>query len=937
MKKTTSSLITLFISLVIFAQGEANIWYFGENAGLNFNNCSPFAIIDGELNTIEGCSTFSDANGNLLFYSDGTTVWNKNHTIMPNGNDLLGNPSSSQSAMIIPKPGSSTIYYLFTVGAETQSAGEPGFNNYVIDMDEDTGLGDIIEGPIDLSQGRFRDWTEKVAAVKGAENGTFWVLSYAPGRFYAYKVTSDGIASSPITSSAFWANDRRGYLKISPNGTKVAIAHQADGAFLTYDFNDNTGRVTNELALPLITEGNKPYGVEFSANSKKLYVHASNDAFNSLLDDNPTDPTHISTLFQFDISLASDFAIINSRKIIHTGELFRGSLQLGPDRKIYRSLARSYTEGIPLLGVIESPENDGVACNYQHATVGLLGRFSTQGLPPFIASIFSQVQIIAESSNGTQTNINNGETVEICIGDSISLFTESLSGTASYEWYYNGGRVPISTNEILTLNNITSADIGDYSLVVEHIDLCGNTNTLESEFIINVLDPPIVQSPITFKNCDEDGNPDGFTDFNLQEASIAIIPGNTSLVSITYHLTFNDADNGTNFINPIINNSVACVVYARVENATGCYSISEVNLETSTTSFPANYNGESLETCDTDAINDGLYIFDLSQVSNNIINQFPNPNLSVHYYRNLNDAELEQNEISQLYKNETPFSQTLYVRVESDINGNCFGIGPYVTLTVYLLPEFEVIPEEIICTNLTIPVILESFNPQGMYSYSWTGPNGFTSSLPITTTSSAGEYTVTASNIASNGTICESLPRTINVRESSAATITLNDITITDDSLNNSIVINNSNNNLGTGDYIFSLDYEFGPYQESPIFENVSLGIHTLYVLDENNCGLTSIEVYVIGFPDFFTPNNDNINDTWRILGVNKMFYPETSVQIFDRFGKILAIIDGVSEGWNGIYNGEKLPESDYWFKAKIINIDGTIRNKKGHFSLIRR
>lgn len=942
MKKTTIIIIiiiTIFISHTLFAQGEANIWYFGENAGLNFNNCSPFAITDGELDTFEGCSSFSDANGNLLFYSDGTTVWNKNHEVMPNGTDLLGNPSSSQSAMIIPKPGSNTIYYLFTVGAETPGDEEPGFNYYTVDLELDNGLGDIVNGPIDLSEGRFRDWTEKVAAVKGAENGTFWVLSYAPSKFYAYKVTDNGVAISPITSSAFEANDKRGYLKISPDGTKVAIAHQADGVFLVYDFNDITGRLTNELELPLITEGNKPYGVEFSANSEKLYVHASNDAYIQFSDDNPTDPTHISTLFQFDISLSSDAAIISSRAIIHTGELFRGSLQLGPDRKIYRSLARSYTEGIPLLGVIENPENNGISCNYQHASVGLLGRLSTQGLPPFIASIFSQVQIIAESSNGDQTNINNGETVELCSGDNISLFTESLNGTTTYEWFYNGSRFPFSTDSTLLFNNITTADNGNYSLIVEHTDLCGNTNTLESEFVINVLDIPVIQSPIIFKNCDEDGDPDGFTDFNLEEANNAITYGDTSL-TVTYYLTFNDADTESSAISPSpFNNSFISTVYARVENSAGCHDVSTVNLQVSTSAFPAGYIGESIETCDTDEINDGLHLFDLSQTSSNIISQFPSPDLSVHYYKTLSDAELEQNKIplDQPYMSETPFSQTLYVRVESDINGDCFGIGPYVTLTVYPRPEFEVTPEAIICTNLFSFATLETFNPQETYSYNWTGPNGFSSNLPITTTNISGEYTVIATISAPNGDICESFPRTISVRESSIATIDLDDVTITDDSTNNTIVINNSNNNLGIGNYIFSLDYQFGPYQESSIFENVSLGIHTIYVLDKNNCGLASLEVSVIGFPKFFTPNNDNINDTWRILGVNERFYSATTVQIFNRFGKILALIDGTSEGWDGIYNGEQLPETDYWFKAKIIDVDGVIRNRKGHFSLIRR
>lgn len=928
-----------FCTLTSLAQGEANFWYFGENAGLNFNDCTPQAITDGELNTIEGCSTFSDPDGNLLFYSDGSTVWNRNHQVMPNGQNMLGNASSSQSAMIIPKPGSSNIYYIFTVGAETiTEGGEYGFNYYVIDMEAEAGLGDVIEGPYDLSQGRAHDWTEKVAAVKGAQSGTFWVVSYVPNEFVAYKITSDGVASTPIKSSAYGASDRRGYLKLSPDGTKLAVAHQADSAFLLYNFNSETGKVTNELNLPLITEGNKPYGVEFSANSEKLYVHASNDAFNALSDENPTDPTHISTLFQFDTSLGSNSAIVNSRTIIHEGNLFRGSLQLGPDRRIYRSLAKSYTEGIPQLGVIENPEEDGTDCNYNHASIGLLGRNSTQGLPPFIASIFLQVQVIAENSSGQQTQINDGEVVNVCQGDDISIYSNELEGFSRFTWYFNGNPTPISMDPVLNFTNISAADNGTYTLSIYHTDICGNIITLESQFTIDVQDYPTVLSPVVLSNCDEDGVADGFTNFNLEEINDIITIGNSNLL-ISYHLTYHDADNQLNAIDQSsFNNSIANVVYARVKNAAGCHAVATVNLEVSTTAFPTSYSGEILQSCDNDDISDGLTTFDLSGMESLFLSQFPpNPNLSVHYYRNSSDAHLEVNEIPQNvpYMSETPYTQTLYVRVENDLDEACFGIGPYLTLNVFPRPEFEVEPEIIMCTNLTSFTTISAFNPQGIYSYLWTGPNGFTSNNPTTTVTEGGIYTVVASSVAPNGDICESFPKTVNVIESSVAQIDYDDVLITDDTANNTITI--LRDNLGPGDYEFALDYEFGPYQDSSIFEDVSIGIHTIYVNDKNGCGLTSLEVSVIGFPKFFTPNNDGFNDTWRILGVNDRFYSASTLQIFNRFGKILAIIKPSDQGWDGNYNGYKLPEADYWYKAEIIDDQGNIRNKKGHFSLIRR
>ncbi|MDP6923091.1 MAG: hypothetical protein QGH06_09000, partial [Lutibacter sp.] len=386
------SLVLLFSIPNAYGQKEANFWYFGENAGLDFNNGGPIPLDDGQLNTREGCSSFSDANGNLLFYSDGSTVWNKDHGVMPNGTNLKGNASSSQSAMIIPKPGSNSIYYLFTVGADFDND-DYGFYYYTIDMDADSGLGDVIAGPVDLNDGNASAWSEKVAATRGADCETYWVLSYVSNSFYAYKVDNSGVLSgTPVISNVAYdsGDSRRGYLKITPNGEKIAIAHMREGGLLVYDFDKSTGLVTNEISLPLTGgNGTEPYGAEFSANSEKLYVHASNDHY---VDGNEPWSDHWSSLYQFDVGLPTPAAIQASIKLIDDRNLYRGALQLGPDRKIYRSLSATYQSGVAALGVIEEPENDGLACNYQHAAINLAsGTLSTQGLPPFISSIFSQI------------------------------------------------------------------------------------------------------------------------------------------------------------------------------------------------------------------------------------------------------------------------------------------------------------------------------------------------------------------------------------------------------------------------------------------------------------------------------------------------------------------------------------------------------------------
>ncbi len=97
--------------------GEANTWYFGEFSGLSFNTDPPTALDNGALNTNEGCASISNSDGNILFYTDGLTVYNKLHNVMQNGNDLLGDISSTQSAIICPYPGNTDLYFIFTVDA----------------------------------------------------------------------------------------------------------------------------------------------------------------------------------------------------------------------------------------------------------------------------------------------------------------------------------------------------------------------------------------------------------------------------------------------------------------------------------------------------------------------------------------------------------------------------------------------------------------------------------------------------------------------------------------------------------------------------------------------------------------------------------------------------------------------------------------------------
>ncbi len=252
-------LLSILSVLNINAQKEANHWFFGRSAGLDFTNAtqsiSPVIDTNGQLSTIEGCATISDASGLLLFYTDGSNVWDKNNQIMPNGTGLFGSSSSTQSAIIVPKPGDTNIYYIFTVDAQEIQFNH-GLNLYTVDLTLNSGLGDVVNtaGVPTVTNLLEQPSSEKITAVQSANKTFFWVITLKFNTFYAFKVTAFGVdISNPVTSNLTtnFGFDRRGYLKTSPNGKFLASANMTSGCYF-YDFDNATGIVSNprELNLP---------------------------------------------------------------------------------------------------------------------------------------------------------------------------------------------------------------------------------------------------------------------------------------------------------------------------------------------------------------------------------------------------------------------------------------------------------------------------------------------------------------------------------------------------------------------------------------------------------------------------------------------------------------------------------------------------------------
>ena len=136
----------------------------------------------------------------------------------------------------------------------------------------------------------------------------------------------------------------------------------------------------------------------------------------------------------------------------------------------------------------------------------------------------------------------------------------------------------------------------------------------------------------------------------------------------------------------------------------------------------------------------------------------------------------------------------------------------------------------------------------------------------------------------------------------------------------------------GLGTYEFQLDN--GTFQSSPLFTNVPTGYHTITIRDiSQQCGFIVLEAIVINYPKFFTPNNDGENDFWMIRNI--VFLEGVSIDIFDRYGKVITQLNANSVGWDGNYNGVPLPSTDYWFVVRYKRNNQPMLFKS-HFSLRR-
>lgn len=453
MKKVAVIILLITIYQFVLGQKEVSNWYFG-HAGLNFNCLPPSPISQNPLmEPKESCSSISDNQGNLLFYTDGMTVYDKTHHIMLNGSNIGQDTgcggSSTQGALIVKKPLQDSLYYIFTTDcAEHQLLN--GLRYSIVNMNLNNGKGKVVI----KNQFLLSKVCEKLSATRHENGNDVWIVTheFASNRFFAYKLTDIGLDTIPIISCAgriqstfdnYSACASRGYLKFSPQGDKLAVISFSDcHPFVSYpelfSFNNATGIVTFKYNVNT-ADSMSYYGASFSPNGNLLYVSSGWSEYGS-----------DGYIHQFDLTSNDSDIIANSKYVVCNNPDYplTYALQIGPDGKIYNASAH-------YLNVIDAPNIYGPGCNFQLKAI-YLGSFcgtylSGYGLPNNDESIYLNT-FTGNECDASVTNVNYSYTIT-CIDYPVFFNDNSFfSPDTANAWLWDFGD-PLSTIGDSTANS----------------------------------------------------------------------------------------------------------------------------------------------------------------------------------------------------------------------------------------------------------------------------------------------------------------------------------------------------------------------------------------------------------------------------------------------------------------------------------------------------
>ncbi len=869
--------LTGFTTTLTAQQG--NIWYFGEGAGLNFNVSPPQALTDGVIHTLEGCASICNKSGNLLFYTDGISVYNKTHVEMPNGTGLLGNQSTTQSAIIIPHPGDSNLFYIFTADCN-ENYFVNGYNYSVVDMRLDGGLGNITtQKNINL----YSPSSERLTAVKAANGIDYWVITKGldNNRFTAYKVDCNGLNLTPVISDVGTRHiydpaqyNGCGQIKASPNGKKICIPIAWPVAMAElFDFDNSTGVLSNPIDLTGYTPGfGFIYGIEFSPNSKLLYVTT---VFNK-------------TINQYDIS-SNNGAIINASKItLSTGSSFPVGLQLTPDKRIAVAIPFSTK-----LTVINNPDVYGSGCNLAFDAIDLAGKISTSGFPAYIASFFDVSNHINFTSSFIDCHVQfNG--------------TTDLTGSLTWNWDFGDGS--LGTGQVV---NHSYRQVGTYNVTLK----VRSSSTVCS---LPLSDSFVISKSITINNVfavDYDHNaacvnqPVQFNDNTI------LTVGN--ITARTWN--FDDGSPTTNILNPVhtftnpgIYNVKLLISTSGICNADSM--IKQIYIDTRPTTVFTPVNG---------CINQPVQFTDNSVNATGAVSQwkwfFGDGDSSVlkdplHSYLNYGNYNVQLQVTSAHGCAAAPVSKPIVIETKP-------------------VAAFDV---QFPCLDKITLFSSSSSNTFGnIISHAWNFGDGGSSGLvsPTHQYTTAGNYNISLTVATQNGcnsTLVKPVEVVMPFAYAGPDTIVVYGQPY-------------QLQGIGSGSGTYSWTPASGLSNAAISNPVARLSKDERFFLTTTSAGgcvatddvfikvVTDFDVYV---PTAFTPNGNSNNDILipYPVGIKQLNY----FKVFNRYGQLIYSTKQFGTGWDGKINGKLQPLGSYVWILQAVNVLGQIINKSGTTILLK-
>jgi gliding motility-associated-like protein len=922
------ALLLIVISLPSFAQNEDNNWFFGGKYNANFpENQDPtepisglnFNMINAGLPLVNNSSPYlysenhtaiSDQNGNLLFYTDGVFIWDKNHAQMPNGANIGGNVSSMKSSLIVPFPGNINKYYVFAMDGHATGTGAGLFYS-IVDMTLNNCLGDVeAVGKKTLVQAN----THELLLGTYHGNGTdYWILTGTDGsnvngfspqtpKLYAYHVSAAGISAPTIidlgaapynlTTMCFAFR-----MNFNNQGNKIALLFAGLGTTpsvkFILNFDNNTGIFTFNQTYD---NNNGAAFLIFSPNDQFLY-----EGFLSQIGG-----VWVNQLIQYNMNAVN---ITNSKTVVGTFITGGRDARLGPNGKIYISIGFPNAQ---FLNVIHNPNGAGITCNLTSNTVNLAPRRTS-----FLPNVFLKPIISPQQIDFTYQ--------DTCLNSNTLFNYISTLNYDSLRWEFGDGQVNITTTQT---TQHTYATVGNYNVILTLFDGCTTEiDTLKNINIVNGstvnlgADVPICGGQTIILNAGNPGATYLWNDNSTNQTLNVTIPGTYWITLVDGNCTSTDTVEVTS-IAPVIS----------LGNDTGLCVGDSIILDAGATGATYLWNTGQITPTIT-VLTAGIYSVEVNVngcIGNDSITilTFGLPNVNAG-----NDVIVCKEELVTLIGSGAntyiwdngivdgiPFSPNntqIYTITGTDLH-NCVNTDQ-LTVTVKDKPTVLInASKNEICKGESI--ILSG---SGANTYTW--DNNVSNNIaffPVQTTT----YTVIGASVNN----CKDTSQIIVFVTESQKINLLKDTVVC---LGKSIIMTPGFFSKAT--YLWqdgSTQASFSVTNEGEYWVEVQFGVCPKI---KKEVKITTKDCDCVAYiPNSFTPNNDNLNDKFKITLNCEIDNYE--LLIFNRWGENIFKTHVLNQYWDGTYLGGKVQNGVYSYQIKYKSKHSPVIHKKnGHINVI--